>query len=601
MTDLGKIDFLKGSLRFKQATDVSIQATIPLSGKIKELDETQRQLSVNLSEVYENERQKSNLFYPSCKFQLIYSNNYSGFTPLFITSIDGNFTFPGSQYERNNDLYYVNAEETYRLQLQSLDPISWPGFLQYNEFTFIRNDPNSFTVGRGDDNLRLNSNLDKANWVFYLSYVSGMDTLKTLSYDFNDGLPGSQGNWVISDGIPYRMKKVRIDGKSVWQFKTAFNHNLTSGEYVQFSNVNVVNSIGLVVPDRNIFEIYSLGDGTFNSDKTIFNILDVGYVISIDSFSDDKTGTFWRIVDNENIEDSRSEYYVRRHTILTNYKDTILTFCGFEQNAFRTKKKYETAILTPNRQSRVSVLEDSQSFNLSFNRTIDTSRLLDNHNRPISELFFTVVNRGLAGYFNPPTLQGNGLKEGWDFNIKSISTSWWERSNLNSDLNLPTLYTGTLTPYYYNTVYNQGDTLYGDVCEWNNLTQTETVLSKYYHKFVHNPQVFNIGTSLENPSGYYYTPHFSLKIKEFSDYIEEGSDVTTDIPSYAYYSQKNKIFYWRDIYTYGFIDSDGNGVDFPFFNGRHYPYNNFVFRIIPEGTNVTNLNVIPIPIVDGCE
>ena len=247
------------------------------------------------------------------------------------------------------------------------------------------------------------------------------------------------------------------------------------------------------------------------------------------------------------------------------------------------------------------MLEDSQSFNLSFNRTIDISRLLDNHNRPISELFFTVVNRGLAGYFNPPTLQGNGLKEGWGFNIKTIPTNWWERTNINSDLNLVSLRTSSLTPYFYNTVYNQGDILNGDVCEWNNLTQTETVLSKYYHKFVHNPQVFNTNASLENPEGYYYTPHFNLKIREFSDYIEEGNNVTTEIPSYAYYSQKNKIFYWRDIYTYGYIDSNGNGVNFPFFNGRHYPYNNFVFRIIPEGTNATNLNIVPVPTVDGCE
>jgi len=603
MTDFGKIDFLKGSLRYKQATDVSIQATLPLSGKIKELDETQRQLSVNLSEVYDNERQKSSLFYPSCKFQLIFSNVYSGFTPLFRISTDGNFIItPASQPDRNNNLYYVNAEQTYQLQTQSPTPIPWPGFLQYNEFTFIRTNTDGYFLGRGYNNAKLAPNLNKANWVFHMSYVSGSDNQKELSFDFNDGLPGSQGNWIISEGIPYRMRRVRIDGKAIWQFTTAINHNLTAGEYVIFNNVNVVNSSGVIVPDRNIFEIYSLGDGTFNSEKNIFNILDVGYVISNDSFTNDKVGTFRRVVDNENVEDSTSKYYVRRHTFLTNYDDAILTFCGFEQNAFRTKKKFETTILTPNRQSRISILEDSQSFNLSFNRTIDTTGLLDNHNRPLSELFFTVVNRGLGGFFNPPTPNGNALKEGWGFNIKPTPTIWWERSNTNSDLNLPvTFYGGTLAPYYHNEIYNPGDQINGDVCEWNDTTQEEIILSKYYHKFVHNPEVFNINTSIDNPEGYYYQPHFSLKIRQYSDYIEEGNDVTVDIPNYAYYSQKNDVFYWRDLYQYGFIDSDGNGVDYPFFNGRHYPYDNFVFRIIPEGTNVTDLNIIPIPTVDGCE
>jgi hypothetical protein len=473
--------------------------------------------------------------------------------------------------------------------------------LQFNEFTFIRTDPDEFVTGAPTVNPRLAPNLNKSNWVFYMSYVSGSDDTKILSYDFNDGIPGAQGNWTISDGIPYRMRKVRIDGKAAWQFTTVFSHNLTSGEYVQFNNVNVVNSLGTIVPDRNIFEIYSLGDGTFNSEKTIFNILDVGYVVSVDSFSNDKVGTFRRLVDSENVEDSTSKYYIRVHTILTNYEDALLTLCGFEQNAFRTKKKFETTILTPNRQSRISVLEDSQSFNLSFNRTIDMTGLKDNHNRPVSELFFTIVNRGLLGFFNPPTPNGNSLKEGWGFNIKSTPTGWWNRNNPDSDLNLPANFYNFSYQYWYNTTYNPSDQLYGDVCEWNDSTQTETVLSTYYHKFVHNPLVFNINTSLDNPEGYYYQPHFSLKIREYSDYIEEGNDVTLDIPNYAYYSQKNKTFYWRDLYQYGFIDSDGNGVDYPFFNNRHYPYDNFVFRIIPEGTNVTDLNVIPIPTVDGCE
>jgi hypothetical protein len=38
-------------------------------------------------------------------------------------------------------------------------------------------------------------------------------------------------------------------------------------------------------------------------------------------------------------------------------------------------------------------------------------------------------------------------------------------------------------------------------------------------------------------------------------------------------------------------------------NGRHYPYSNFMFRIIPEGTNISAINTIIVqdPTVDGCE
>jgi hypothetical protein len=599
MSDNNKIEFLKGSLRYKQASDVSIQMTLPLSGKIKELDENVRQASVNLTEVYDNERQNSFNFFPSCKFQLLFSNTYSGITQ------------PVSEPHRpyNNNLYYVNAEETKAQQVLTPITLPWPGIPQYNEFSFIRTDfgINGYTSGPNAQVDAMPLQANKYNWSFYLSYVSGMDSQKTLSYDFGDGLPNSSDDWVISDGIPYRMSRVSSDGKAFWQCRTAFKHNLIAGEYVEFSNIEITNSLGVVIPDRNLFEIFSLGDGTYGSESTIFNILDVGYNTGPNTFEQDKVGTLRRVIDSDNPIESKSNYYVRLHTILTNQFDAVTTFTGFEQNAFRTKKKFETAALTPNNLSRISVLEDSQSYNLSFNRSVNITGFLDNHNRPVSEIFFTVVHRGYFGWFTPPTPQGNGLKEGWKFNIRSVPTAWWERNNPNSDLNLSTssyLYNSGGVPqtFYYNDYYNQGEQIYGDVCEWNNMELKETVLSEYYHKFVFNPQVFDINTSLDNPSGYYYIPHYKLKIREYSDYIEQGnSDVTVGIPDYAFYSEKNKTFFWRDLYPYGFVDSDGNGVDYPFFNNRHYPYDNFFFRIIPEGSNTNFARVIPIPTIDGCE
>jgi len=58
-----------------------------------------------------------------------------------------------------------------------------------------------------------------------------------------------------------------------------------------------------------------------------------------------------------------------------------------------------------------------------------------------------------------------------------------------------------------------------------------------------------------------------------------------DVPDYSYFSTTYNALIWRDLYSYGFKDNSGNGVDHPFLNGKHYPYGNFIFRIIPEGTN----------------
>jgi hypothetical protein len=505
----------------------------------------------------------------------------------------------------NNNLYYINPEAYKRIEvLDDSVTIPWGGVPQYNEFNFIRTDTNvaGYTNGTGRHFTARPEIAPYYNWFFHLSYAAENNYTKNLQYQFGDG---QTINWQPINGMPFIMNQVNVDGKTMWQFTCPFKHNLQVGEYVYTPTVTVTNASSVVQIDRNRFEVYSLGNGFYGSEETVFNVLDVGFFQSVSSFFPGKTGLFFRVVDIENPVESQSRYYVRRHRILTNYQDAIITNSGFEQNALRTIKKWESGDLTPNQNSRISVKEDSQSYNVSFNSSVNINNLVDNHNRPLSELFITVINRGYFGYFNPVTPQGNGLKEGWKFNIGNIPTNWWERNNISSDTQIPNeQFVTNGRVFRRNTELNIGDELNGDLCEWNDVTQRETVLSQCYHKFVFNPEVFDIGASITNPLGYYYNPFFSIRIKGFSDYIEEGSSETTDgIPSYAFYSNYNNTFYWRDIYPYGFIDSDGNGEDFPFMNGRHYPYQNFMFRIIPEGTNISAINTTTVldPTIDGCE
>jgi hypothetical protein len=172
-------------------------------------------------------------------------------------------------------------------------------------------------------------------------------------------------------------------------------------------------------------------------------------------------------------------------------------------------------------------------------------------------------------------------------------------------------YNGVPIVFTYNRSLKEGDTLDGDYCEWNNFEQTERVISNLYHKITYNAKVFNIGRptsstgyrmSLDNPYGYYYQPHNSLTIRQFSDYIEEGDKKNVvDVPNYAYYSPSKDTFLWKDLYSYGFIDSNNIGVNYPFLNGSHYPYTNIIFRIIPEGTNYNEQTITAEPIIDDCE
>jgi hypothetical protein len=240
--------------------------------------------------------------------------------------------------------------------------------------------------------------------------------------------------------------------------------------------------------------------------------------------------------------------------------------------------------------------------------------------RPITELFFTVIYRGSFGWMFGERGANNsiiGLQKGWGFNLpykinQNISNPWWSTTNTRSYTNFPVVSFNTSPlPNQPRNSFNsirpfvEGNILDGDFCEWNNYEQKERVISNCYHKMKYNSGAFDIGPSggtKTNKNGYYYTPHYPITLRVFSDYIETGDPKNVaGVPDYSYYSTTLKQFIWRDIYDYGFIDADGLGVDYPFLNGAHYPFVNNIFRIIPEGSSYSEQSIIFTPTIDPCE
>jgi hypothetical protein len=162
--------------------------------------------------------------------------------------------------------------------------------------------------------------------------------------------------------------------------------------------------------------------------------------------------------------------------------------------------------------------------------------------------------------------------------------------------------------FYYNESLKEGDVLYGDFCEWNDFDQTEIVLSSLNHKLRFNPGVFSIKfPPTPNLDGYYYQVHHPMTLRVYSTYIE-SLDVNqkSEIPNYSFFSNNTKTYRWRDIYTYGFFDELNVGVDYPFMNGVHYPYFDFLFKLKPEGylsqiDYISQLNYKEQPDEDECE
>ena len=572
-----------GSLRYKTSPNVDMYVNVPMEQTQKEIVEFDRTVDLDLQQLFVDERINSNIFRPVTKFSFIFKNSFSGST---------------SYAPFKNNLYYTNEIQN-TINSTANPSLPWQGFPQYSEFDFIRTDNSNvgYTQPPNNQLTFVNKSASTYNWTHYLSYA--YDNVYDRQMVAVDPQTSVSWSWVASDGLPFIIKVGSDNSGRVISFRCVMPHGLSRGEFVRLS---------FDYNGEYIFQVSSLGDVGFGSEEFIFNIANVGYVGT--TFNQNVTGTFKRIISRGNANETTSEYYVRRNKILTNVEDSILLNAGFEQNIFNSKTKNEPAILTPNNLQRTSIKEGSQSYTLSFNKDIDINGLIDNQKRPLLELYFTTIWKGYFGWTNT-------LKQGYEFNLPLVNGTpslWWNLNNVNSNANIPFgIYFSPAPlsqgPFIYQENLVKDDIIDGDYCEYNGYQQTERVISRFNHKFTFNSLFFTLDTnaSQDNQFGYFYTPHNPIVIRRMSDYIEEGNAINVlGIPNYAYYSNLSNSFRWRDIYPYGFLDPDGIGVDYPFINGKHYPFVNTIFRLIPEGpvgvrTANQFINEIAEPIIDECE
>jgi hypothetical protein len=560
---------IPSELRYQSAPSVDQKVTISLNESPKTLVEYDRNSNVSLAQVFEDERNASSTFRPTFKFSFLYENTLTGTT-----------SYLPFQY----NLYYVDNENS------TVSGI-WKGYPQFFEFDVLRTDM---------DNQHINYKPISAysyNWSFYLTYPFKNDYNKKMQAVINN----NSFNWIAKDGIPFVIKNTTENGNQVIAFECIAPHGLTVGESVELS-INYGRT--------NIFQVYSLGNGILGSDLTIFNIFNIGYTGN--TFVNSVTGTFKRIINSRNILETKSEYYVRQNKTMTMSSDAIITKTGFEKNPFLDERKFEFSSITPNNLSRVSQKTSSNVYSITFKRDVDLGGIIDNQKRPVSELFLTVINKGYSGYFNKP-INGVGLKQGWKFNITEPINYWWNDTNTDSNSNVPvssyTQTSGVTKTFYYNQDLPTGTTIDGDFCEWNNYEQRERVVSHYYQKIKYNQDNFQVtNTADQNAPGFYYQSHFPLTVRSFSSYIEVGDvDFVDQVPTWSYFSNADQQFRWRDLYSYGFIDSDNVGVDYPFLNDTHYPFSNTIFRLTADNSGINfndgllGINIPYQPIIDKCE
>ena len=573
MENLNDNIVIKSNQIYKGAPEVDYQVPATLEQNTKLLIESDRIATLSLAELFDTERQASTTFRPTFKVDFLYKNNYVG-TTNYKPFLDS--------------LFVVDGNLALEQKLNGVT-VTWSGLPQYYEYDLRR-----FDV----DNTHIDFKPESAstyNWDYYITYPFSSDTKFNMKW-YQNSNGNLLSNFLCSDGIPCTLTGVTYFGSNYLQFICPVKHNLLPGEYVQFPFLSY--------NGNSYFQVDRLGDFNAGSEEYIFNVLNPGFTGK--TFEDGKTYIIKRVIDITNTADTTSRYYVRLHKVLSTTNELDLETAGFDNNPFWNVKQYEFSSLTPNNIAKVTKLSNSQSYSITNKVDININGLVDENQKPIDNLYLSFVNKGYMGWFYN---NDYGLKRGWEFNINSPTISpWWNKTEpLSNETSINKTYyskfqNGVQYDFYYNETLKTGDTVYGDWFEYNDYEQSGRTISPYYHKFVFNQKNFTIGGTT-NPRGYYYQVHHPMEIRAYSGYIEEGDPATIGgIPNYAYYSPNLNLYRWRDIYTYGYVDTSGNGVDYPFINEVQYPYKNVTFKLIPEGAlfKLTS-NFKPRPLIDECE
>lgn len=564
--------------RYAKSPEEELFTRIDLTQEQNILRENDKNISIDVAELYNKERNLSNRYNIYGKIRVVFDNQYYGTVEY--------------EYLKNN-LYLLGFG-------QVGDNL---GYLPYNEFAFLRNDllRQYNTPESGDELINFTPNINVTedfsqhtkitpisapyqNWNVYLSYVYTGLTNQQLTYTLSGD---TSYTFTSSDGIPF----IVSSDDTYYILTSPVEHGMNQAEYVILSGGTFTNA----VEEKNrIFKIQSVGDEKYRSDKFVINILKTEFKVTT-PFNNGNVVLGKRCINNKDINNTKSTYYVHKHKILTNSNDYLLDKLGFESSIWEDEKKllYENAagvndfLVEKNRMENVLY---------SFKKPFILSGLTNNLGYTPTEVYTTIVFRNGNGYFDYPP------KVGYSFNFHDT----WIDNHFDGNDSLETNLTySTFTRTQNNTSFqfksgitlNISDELIGAYVEYNPMELKERIISDAYHKIVHPINIFDhnqddpnefSGSSVANTFGIYYKPHNKVKLRELSPYVEiSNTKDIINLPENAKYYENEKLWKWRDLYDHGFIDTEGFGTDFPFINGMHYILNNINFYIKNE-KNYTN-------------
>ena len=594
-----KKEILLPTKRYFKADEQDLNLNVKLENDETLLREGDKNIILNLADLYNEERNKSINYKIYGKIKMVFRNMYSGYTDY--TPLLKNF-------------YLINDGTSENTNDSTI------GFVPYNEFAFHRNDVkreipqiksgstigipnNSPTVKIPEDNRftgHTSTTVMEApykNWNLYLSYVYGHDTGFTMNYTLSGG---TNFNFHAGNGIPFRVE----DNGNYYTLTSPVEHGLSQGEYIIISGGTLTGDSVVSGLTRCIFYIDNVGNEIYDSEKYVINILKSEFNSEYTLNPTTQPMVLGkRCKDINNITGTTSQYYVHKHKTLTTIDDYILDKVGFENTIWEDERK----ILFENQLQENDILVErnrQETLLFDFKNNFNLSGITNNLGYTPTEVYVSVIFKNENGFFTYPP------KVGYKFNFHN---DWMDNQFTgNTETSIGTrTFTGNTSGFTFTggqvTGLTKGTILTGAFVEYNRSEIKERIISETYHKFSHRKTTgdgrrlfdhsqdqssfYSLATP-SNPVGYYYQPHHRIKLRELSPYIEtsklDSSQPNTliNLPENAIFDENQKLWKWRDLYDHGFIDQEGNGTNFPFMNNSHYIIKNINFYLRNENSYI---------------
>jgi hypothetical protein len=522
------------SKKFFKAVDDEQSINLDLSNEYNLIREGERNIVLDLNELYDEERNESNKYKIYGKMKMIFSNGYSGTT----------------NYDHLKNTLYLNGDGSNNV---------WEGNLPYNEFAFVRNDfirvSENNIIGE-NSHLPINILENKFfNWGLYLSYCFDKDSNFNFNYTYN---LNKDITFKSGDGIPFIVE----DFIQYYKLTSPVNHNIKKNEFILISEKYID-----VDKNERCVLINEVGDETYKSDEKVLIIYKSQMNYRLPNVLIGK-----RCLNNLDIDNTLSEYYVQKLKILTEEKDYNIDNLEIESPIWANEKK----ILYKNFSNKENVIVEKnrmESVLFDFKKPFVLSNLKNNLGVTPNEIYLTIINKNKNGYFNyPPNI-------GYSFNFHD---NWVDNT-------FPTSHETNLTSTQINrngisfkvgNNINKDTIINGNFTEYNQFELKEYIISNSHHKLTIPKSIFDYnqdnnqnfsGVTIDNTFGLFYQNNYKIKLREESPYIEySNTNDVFNLPENSKYSNSEKKWKWRDLYQHGFIDQEGNGTNYPFLNGSHH-------------------------------